>query len=390
RAVADPQPVGSEGQGHDGHERHQHDPRSWLPGQDAPSLVPAATSVDFLAALERPLFGSALRVALNTGFRVDNSAEAAEDTFALSRPDRLSLGVSESDAVLLGAGLSWRIGAVEVVGEVTWDLLVGDRAPPRQQSPLRVAAGVRIPLGSAMVAQLIFESNLAEHPSADALTPLSPFEPRLSVSAGLHYSLGRWRSAPEPAAAPPPTPATPTPAAPTPAVVAGTVVDDGDVPVADAEVTLARSGIGAGGEPTEPRTTRSDASGRFRFGDVPPGALDIAVTRDGYVAAERTLTVAEAEQREITVTLTAELPPGQLRGTIRSFRGQGVRARLVIEPGGLTVDSSDDGTFSLDIPPGSYQVTVSADGYAAQTRPVEVEEGGVTVLNIDLRRGRRR
>ena len=41
--------------------------------------------------------------------------------------------------------------------------------------------------------------------------------------------------------------------------------------------------------------------------------------------------------------------------------------------------------IEIELPPGSYEVEISADGFAAQTRRLSIDEQGVTVINIDLR-----
>ena len=35
--------------------------------------------------------------------------------------------------------------------------------------------------------------------------------------------------------------------------------------------------------------------------------------------------------------------------------------------------------------PGAYDVTISAPGYATQKRRVQIEQNGVTLLDVDLR-----
>ena len=46
------------------------------------------------------------------------------------------------------------------------------------------------------------------------------------------------------------------------------------------------------------------------------------------------------------------------------------------------------GTVSpyMRVAPGEYTVLLSAPGYERQRRPVRVEQNGVTILNVDLRR----
>jgi hypothetical protein len=97
-----------------------------------------------------------------------------------------------------------------------------------------------------------------------------------------------------------------------------------------------------------------------------------------------------------TVELTLEPRPvqGQIRGLVRSLRGASVAADVSIDPesgagGAVAVERirrrAEGGRFEVDVPPGRYRVTISASGYQTQQRKVDVEENGVTVLNVDLR-----
>lgn len=83
-----------------------------------------------------------------------------------------------------------------------------------------------------------------------------------------------------------------------------------------------------------------------------------------------------------------ETPAGQLRGLIRSWKGQGLRATIRVEPLGVEAQTDEEGAFALDVPPGAYQVQIVTKGFRTQTRDVRIEENGVTVLNADLRRER--
>jgi hypothetical protein len=79
-------------------------------------------------------------------------------------------------------------------------------------------------------------------------------------------------------------------------------------------------------------------------------------------------------------------PAGQIRGLVRDFRGQPVRARVTLLPTGARVEVGADGAFSVEVPPGDYQIVVEHPGYAPQRRGVVVEDNQVTILNIDLER----
>jgi hypothetical protein len=106
---------------------------------------------------------------------------------------------------------------------------------------------------------------------------------------------------------------------------------------------------------------------------------------------ERVQTVPEKAQTPDTPPPLPEepaLPPGQIRGRVRSLRGPALRAEIEIAPLGLQTQSEADGSFAIDVAPGDYEVTVRAKGHVAQTRTATVEQNGVTILVIDLERTR--
>jgi hypothetical protein len=92
--------------------------------------------------------------------------------------------------------------------------------------------------------------------------------------------------------------------------VTGQVLDAGTkAPVSQAEVTLSGAGLKA----------TTDHDGRFTLLDVPPGTYSLAVTRVGYVAAQRdgvrvtpgaTVTVAIDIPRLVTLLETVTVTPG--------------------------------------------------------------------------------
>ncbi|WP_428262817.1 carboxypeptidase regulatory-like domain-containing protein [Haliangium sp.] len=367
----------------------------WLPGADAPSLVPGATTVDGLAVVGYASPDGPWQVALNAGFRLDRSAASVEEADKLSQADRLSLGVSDANAVLVGAGLGYRIGAAELFGEVTWDVLVGADAPVLRGSPLRAAAGVRVAVGAGVGLGLTVEANAAELPTAEADDPLLPYEPRLSVMAGLVYRIGGFggrSEAPAPVAETAPeepvvetAPIEPTrpaePATPAPGVVEGRVSGAGGVAVSNAVVAL-EAGEAA-------RELSVDEDGRFRFEEVASGPVSVAVQAEGFEPVTDSFELAPGQTRSLELTLEPALPEGQIRGTVRSFRGSPVSAEVTVEPLGETVETDAEGRFEVDVAPGEYRVVIKAKGYRSQRRRVTVEEGGVVILNIDLRRRRR-
>jgi hypothetical protein len=61
----------------------------------------------------------------------------------------------------------------------------------------------------------------------------------------------------------------------------------------------------------------------------------------------------------------------------------------VIKPSGDTVETNEEGYFSIDLPSGAYKVIINASGFKAQKKRVVIEENSVTIINVDLRPNRR-
>jgi hypothetical protein len=107
------------------------------------------------------------------------------------------------------------------------------------------------------------------------------------------------------------------------------------------------------------------------------------------LGAEPTAPEDHVEPPPPTPPLEEPLPEGQIRGRVRSLRGSALRAHIRVDPLGLELDADEKGAFTLDVAPGSYEVTISAPGHVSQTRSAVVEQDGVTILVVDLARSRR-
>ncbi|HXJ20161.1 MAG TPA: carboxypeptidase-like regulatory domain-containing protein [Polyangia bacterium] len=285
----------------------------WLPGADAPSLPLDAASPELalLATYAPPKLP--LAISVNAGYRLDRSAHTAENAAALSPSDRLALGVSDFDAVLLGAGASIGHGKVQGYLEGSWELLVGSRAPGALASPIYLGAGARAVIAPQLRAEAGIEVSPSERPDLSASAPLVVVPPRVAGWLGLSYRFGPEAHRPS---RPPPAPPPP--------------------------------------EPPPPELSSHEEA------DPPavPG------------------------------------PGSQLRGLVRSLHhGDVVAADIEIKPVGDGAGGDDatrriratGGQFQLDVPPGEYEVGITAPGFEPQRRRVRVEDNGVTLLDIDLK-----
>jgi hypothetical protein len=207
----------------------------------------------------------------------------------------------------------------------------------------------------------------------------------VAVFVGIQYRFGTKAAAP--AAAPGTSPDAASPAAPVPAPPATpprpaetafelTVVDDTGAPVPGARAHLS---IGS-----YERDLVVDAGGHGQASAVPLGAGKIVVSAPGFEAGERSVELVAGSRPELRVELKALPPPSQVRGVVRTFAGVGLVAKIRVEPLGAEVVTGGDGRFSVDVPPGSYEVVIEASGYRPQRRKVTVDAQGVVILNAEL------
>jgi hypothetical protein len=360
----------------------------WVPGKDFPSIAPSATSVDARGLLSIDAgFGL---VTANAGFRYDNSAKSVDKP--LSAADQVSLGVSSFSAAL--AGLSLRIpfnerAYLELEGSA--DVFVGTGAPGpilRGGGLVGVAVNDAVSMIAYVEGAKVPGLNYSEVMQKNLVT-LVPYEPVITGGLGLQARFGGFRP-------PAPTSQITRNVRPVPvtvietADVTGTVVDDAGKPVVGARITIKLKNNTA--------TAISDDKGtyvvtRLPIGKTVDGKTDLDDT-GAEISAEvankkpgsATLTLAKGANIVPRIALDPMLPPGQLRAVIinvatsRPVAG----ATVTIDPGGVTATSGADGKFTVDLPPGHYQITVTARGLAQQQLDVNIDPNGVAIKNIDM------
>lgn len=364
----------------------------WVPGKDAPSLELSALTTDarFVFAYAPP--DSELRAAAIAGYRFDQSGNTAPDLTRLRPGDRLALGLSDFDAVLIGFGFAHAFGAFEALGEMTWDVLVGEGAPTATESPIRIALGGRFHVSRLLAFSAMAAVSPSGRPAQRASDPLVPIEPRfaLQLAAAFHFGARPERAEGTGAERLESQPQGARDRATT-ARVQGRLLDASGAPVARARVRLHTAD-------GEERTTDTDARGEYVFERVPFGRAELVIEHEGYEPQTRDVTVGEELAALPDTVLDAnpvEAAIGQLRGLSLSWSGKPVQARLRVRaidangkvaPEERELSADENGRFTLDLPPGRYEVQVSARGHRAQVRKVDVQAGGVVILNLDLRK----
>lgn len=351
----------------------------WFPGDTPPSFVAGATTFDGILLAAYSPQTNPLTIATLAGVRFDNSARSVDEPSRLRTGDRIAIGVSEFNTCLLGLGATYRIQKTELIGEITWDILLGEGAPAATTSPLRVDTGVRYHALRSLQLELLTEISLSKRPQISSSDALIPLEPRFNVLAGLRYILNTSGGD---------KPKRTASVAPKEKVkrllpnVNGQILDQDGQPVEGAQVQMV---IGK----TIAETT-TDSSGIYSFNAVPIGNASLKLHTNGFEEFQWDVLVTpdfptQKPLRLKPVVVETKLPVGQLRGLVRSFSGTALQAKVYVEPVGIEVSTDDAGRFQIDVPPGSYRVSLQANGYRLQKLQVKVKENGVSIINVELR-----
>ena len=170
-----------------------------------------------------------------------------------------------------------------------------------------------------------------------------------------------------------------------PATFRGTVVSKkNDDPVEDVKVSIVYRGEEY--EKTPRATTATDGKGAFSFENVPPGPYTVRISASRYQKLETKVELSSGDS--IEAKYRVDLKPIRLAGTIVEA---GTRDPLpgikvsVNKPDDATVFretfTGEGGTFALrGLPPGRYDIHVTADGYKSVTHQEAIpEDGGIEV-----------
>lgn len=332
--------------------------------------------------------------ALMAGYRLGHGGNLAEESSSMRRGDRVALGISEFDALLLGLGVVKTINRTEVFGEVTTDMLLGGGAPGLTESPFRLSAGLRHAFIERLWLSVVVEGTpMGRAPSLPG-DPLVPIEPRVQGMLGLTYRFVSPKKpvvhdqpieevGPEekPEEIPPEEEEGPPP--PITSSLRVIVVDKTGHPISDAKVTVDIPKTPT--TPAEQKVVPLDETNVYVLDGILVGEVEVLVQADLLKPHTESVIISEGAPAEIKVKLEPAASEGsQLRGLVRSYSGEGISASVTVEPGGHSAKCDEEGSFELDLPPGVYKVIIEAEGFRSQRRTLRVRKEGVTVLNADL------
>lgn len=172
----------------------------------------------------------------------------------------------------------------------------------------------------------------------------------------------------------------PPPPPPTGGRLIGVVYEGGDIEarISSASVRLVETGA----------TMTADATGLWSF-DVPAGEYTVEASADGYVTGTHRCTVAGSGDTWCSVSLTPGMATatGIARGVVYEAGDEEARiasARIMVTETGASAMASASGSWSLELPPGTYNLAVSHDGYFAAMTECTVRAGEETWCSVGL------
>ncbi len=157
--------------------------------------------------------------------------------------------------------------------------------------------------------------------------------------------------------------------------ILGTI--DGTITDASTALPMTGASITADGY-----SATTDAEGHYSI-EVPPGTYSVTVSSTKYVSQSKTATVTS----NTTTTLDFALTPanGTISGTVTDSSTGDPIAGATVTANGVSVSTGTDGTYSIEVPPGTYDVTGSADGYEDSSKTgVTVVAGETTPVDFEL------
>lgn len=168
-----------------------------------------------------------------------------------------------------------------------------------------------------------------------------------------------------------------------PASLRGVVALTGVVAAADELRAVTLSLSSPDGELAAP-VAHPDATGAFAFTGLGVGTYRLICALDGFAPSELTVPLGPGEAVDVRRVLLAPAAPGTLRGVARlSGAAEEGHAgiRVDVADRALSSQTRPDGTFTLDVPGGSYDLIFSHPGYAAgRVEDVQVLSGRVVDL----------
>jgi outer membrane protein OmpA-like peptidoglycan-associated protein len=136
------------------------------------------------------------------------------------------------------------------------------------------------------------------------------------------------------------------------------------------------------------RRQQADENGIFFLQKAPVGVVVVEAAAEGYISEAVPLVINDKDYASYTFELKPLVPYGTVAGRVfDAYTNVPLEASISFIGTNVEPALSNDmtGFFRVDnVPAGLVNVQVERDGYFAEERVIEVEDGGLTKLNIGL------
>jgi outer membrane protein OmpA-like peptidoglycan-associated protein len=161
--------------------------------------------------------------------------------------------------------------------------------------------------------------------------------------------------------------------------VSGMVVDSATrKPIPGVIVAMVGAGL--------PPVASDAATGHFLTHELPAGPVKLSAQKDGYKEAGQEVALEAGKVTLIEMALEATAKKATFELTVVSKK-KAIASTAVfkgaVEQKAATAEGAT-APVNTEVPPGNYIVNVTAPGYLAQTREVQVSDGAKMALNFDL------
>lgn len=132
----------------------------------------------------------------------------------------------------------------------------------------------------------------------------------------------------------------------------------------------------------------SDAKdGRFLTHELTPGTVKLQATRDGYKEIEQELKLEPGKTQKLELQMESEVKKATFMLTVQSKKKPVNAGVSFVGAGGTQSAATAESTpepVKVEAPGGTWTVNVTADGYLAKTKEVQVTPGATMNLAFDL------
>ena len=133
------------------------------------------------------------------------------------------------------------------------------------------------------------------------------------------------------------------------------------------------------------RMATTDTSGKYTIVDVPPGSYEVTAGKEGYENVSSTVDVLSGTTVVADFSLNQVVVAGSVTGTVTDTEDGSAIPGVMVSDGSRTAATDASGKYTLaDVPPGSYEVTASKEGYESITSSVTVASAATSEMDFSL------